>query len=91
MFRYGFLYSSYKGYIVIEVLLSTRLNVGMAFGRVGFQHGRHGRSYYLVGIQCNNYSWLGTGFLVSFPLVLPIYHKLGDIFGWRNIGLCDSQ
>lgn len=26
-------------------------------------------------------AWLGTGFLVSFALVLPIYSKLGAIFG----------
>ncbi|KAF7134198.1 hypothetical protein CNMCM5793_005926 [Aspergillus hiratsukae] len=33
----------------------------------------------------NNSSWLGTGFLVTFALVLPIYSKLGDIFGRRNM------
>jgi MFS family permease len=26
-------------------------------------------------------AWLGTGFLVPFALVLPIYSKLGAIFG----------
>ena len=35
--------------------------------------------------EYNNSSWLGTGFLVSFALVLPIYSKLGDIFGRRNM------
>lgn len=30
-------------------------------------------------------AWLGTGFLVSFALVLPVYTKLGDIFGNRNM------
>ncbi|KGO69080.1 Major facilitator superfamily domain, general substrate transporter [Penicillium expansum] len=33
----------------------------------------------------SNSSWLGTGFLVTFALVLPIYGKLGDIFGRRNM------
>ncbi|KAI9044182.1 MDR family MFS transporter [Aspergillus affinis] len=33
----------------------------------------------------NNSSWLGTGFLVTFALVLPLYSKLGDIFGRRNM------
>lgn len=33
----------------------------------------------------NNSSWLGTGFLISFTLVLPLYSKLGDIFGRRNM------
>ncbi|RAL01132.1 MDR family MFS transporter [Aspergillus ibericus CBS 121593] len=33
----------------------------------------------------NNSSWLGTGFLVTFALVLPIYSKLGDIFGRRSM------
>lgn len=33
----------------------------------------------------SNSSWLGTGFLISFALVLPIYAKLGDICGRRNM------
>ncbi|KAL3428929.1 putative efflux pump antibiotic resistance protein [Aspergillus tetrazonus] len=33
----------------------------------------------------NNSSWLGTGFLISFTLVLPLYSKLGDIFRRRNM------
>ncbi|KAA8646021.1 hypothetical protein EYZ11_011950 [Aspergillus tanneri] len=33
----------------------------------------------------NNSSWLGTGFLVTFALVLPLYSKLGDIFGRQNM------
>ncbi|EAW12275.1 MFS transporter/fungal specific transcription factor domain-containing protein [Aspergillus clavatus NRRL 1] len=33
----------------------------------------------------NNSSWLGTGFLITFALVLPLYSKLGDIFGQRNM------
>ncbi|KAL6234755.1 hypothetical protein BDW75DRAFT_240777 [Aspergillus navahoensis] len=33
----------------------------------------------------NNSSWLGTGFLITFALVLPLYSKLGDIFGRRNM------
>jgi MFS family permease len=33
----------------------------------------------------NNSSWLGTGFLISFTLVLPLYSKIGDIFGRRNM------
>ncbi|KAI9803981.1 MAG: hypothetical protein M1833_000262 [Piccolia ochrophora] len=35
--------------------------------------------------EYNNSSWLGTAFLISFALVLPIYSKLGDIFGRRNM------
>jgi MFS family permease len=35
--------------------------------------------------QYNNSSWLGTGFLISFALALPIYTKLGDMFGRRNM------
>ncbi|OCL10091.1 MFS general substrate transporter [Glonium stellatum] len=31
--------------------------------------------------EYSNSAWLGTGFLVSFALVLPIYSKLGAIFG----------
>ncbi|KAL4757352.1 major facilitator superfamily domain-containing protein [Aspergillus foveolatus] len=33
----------------------------------------------------NNSSWLGTGFLISFTLVLPLYSKLGDVFGRCNM------
>ncbi|PGH13506.1 hypothetical protein AJ79_03636 [Helicocarpus griseus UAMH5409] len=32
-----------------------------------------------------NSSWLGTAYLVSFALVLPIYGKLSDVFGRRNL------
>jgi len=32
-----------------------------------------------------NSSWIGTSFLVSFSLVLPIYAKLGVMFGNRNM------
>jgi Major Facilitator Superfamily len=35
--------------------------------------------------EYRNSAWLGTGFLVSFALVLPVYAKLGDIFGRRNM------
>ena len=31
--------------------------------------------------EYRNSAWLGTAFLVSFALVLPIYSKLGAIFG----------
>lgn len=33
----------------------------------------------------NNSAWLGTGFLITFALVLPLYSKLGDILGRRNM------
>ncbi|MCJ1378610.1 hypothetical protein MMC17_001709 [Xylographa soralifera] len=35
--------------------------------------------------QYSDSSWLGTGFLVSFALVQPIYGKLGDVLGRRNM------
>ncbi|MCJ1436469.1 hypothetical protein MMC27_005848 [Xylographa pallens] len=35
--------------------------------------------------QYSDSSWLGTGFLVSFALVQPLYGKLGDILGRRNM------
>lgn len=37
--------------------------------------------------EYSNSSWLGTGFLISFALVLPIYSKLGDMFGRKNMFL----
>lgn len=37
--------------------------------------------------QYNNSAWLGTGFLISFALVLPIYSKFGDMFGRKNMFL----
>jgi hypothetical protein len=37
--------------------------------------------------EYRNSSWLGTGFLVSFALVLPVYSKLGDMFGRKNMFL----
>lgn len=42
----------------------------------------------IISSEFNNYSdsaWLGTGYLVSFALVLPIYAKLGDMFGRRGV------
>lgn len=33
----------------------------------------------------NDSSWLGTGYLVSFALVLPLYGKLGDTISRRNL------
>jgi len=37
--------------------------------------------------EYNNSAWLGTGFLISFALVLPIYSKFGDMFGRKNMFL----
>ncbi|EPS39273.1 hypothetical protein H072_6934 [Dactylellina haptotyla CBS 200.50] len=42
----------------------------------------------IISSQFNEFSnsaWLGSGFLISFALVLPIYTKLGDIFGRRDL------
>ncbi|KAF8247314.1 putative efflux pump antibiotic resistance protein [Wilcoxina mikolae CBS 423.85] len=36
-------------------------------------------------LDYRNSSWIGTGFFVSFALVLPIYAKLGVMFGNRNM------
>lgn len=33
--------------------------------------------------EYHNSAWLGTGFLISFALVLPLYSKLGAMFGNR--------
>jgi MFS family permease len=33
----------------------------------------------------NDSSWLGTGYLVSFALVLPLYGKLGDTISRRTL------
>ncbi|EWC44093.1 hypothetical protein DRE_07228 [Drechslerella stenobrocha 248] len=35
--------------------------------------------------EFTNSAWLGSGFLISFALVLPLYSKLSDIFGRRNL------
>ncbi|KAK6359046.1 hypothetical protein TWF696_000217 [Orbilia brochopaga] len=35
--------------------------------------------------EFTNSAWLGSGFLISFALVLPLYAKLSDIFGRRNL------
>lgn len=37
--------------------------------------------------EYNNSSWLGSGFLISFAIVLPVTSKLGDAFGRKNIFL----
>jgi MFS family permease len=36
-------------------------------------------------LEYRNSSWIGTGFFVSFALVLPIYAKFGVMFGNRNM------
>ena len=33
----------------------------------------------------NNSAWLGSGFLITFALVLPLYGKFSGIFGRRNM------
>lgn len=35
--------------------------------------------------EYKNSSWLGTGFLVTFGLFLPLYSKWGDMFGRYNM------
>jgi MFS family permease len=37
--------------------------------------------------EYHNSSWLGTGFLITTALALPIYAKLGDMFGRKNMFL----
>ncbi|KAK5999257.1 Efflux pump dotC [Cladobotryum mycophilum] len=37
--------------------------------------------------EYNNAAWLGSGFLITFAIVLPITAKLGDVFGRKNMFL----
>jgi len=44
----------------------------------------------IISSEFNNYSnsaWLGTGFLITFALVLPVYSKMGDVFGRKMMFL----
>lgn len=68
------------------------LNVGMLLTALDFNI--IATAVPIISSEFHSYSnsaWLGTGFLVSFSLVLPLYSKLGDIFGRRNmflVGTC---
>ena len=42
----------------------------------------------IISSQFNNYdnsSWIGTGFLVTFALSMPLYSKWSEIFGRNNM------
>ncbi|KAI9375259.1 putative efflux pump antibiotic resistance protein [Aspergillus egyptiacus] len=62
------------------------LNVGMLLAALDFNI--VATAVPIISSEFNSYhnsSWLGTGFLITFALVLPLYSKLGDIFGRRNM------
>lgn len=63
-----------------------RLNLGMLLTALDFNI--VATAVPIISSEFNKYSnssWLGTGFLISFALGLPLYAKLGDIFGRRNM------
>lgn len=63
-----------------------RLNVGMFLTALDFNI--VATAVPIIASEFNSYqnsSWLGTGYLVSFALCLPVYGKLAEIFGRRNL------
>jgi MFS family permease len=66
--------------------MMERLNIGMLLTALDFNI--VATAVPIISSEFNAYhnsAWLGTGFLVTFALVLPLYSKLGDIFGRRNM------
>lgn len=69
-----------------SLLTISSLNLGMLLTALDFNI--VATAVPIISSEFNAYSnssWLGTGFLISFALVLPIYAKLGDICGRRNM------
>ncbi|KAF3925330.1 hypothetical protein ABW20_dc0108925 [Dactylellina cionopaga] len=67
-------------------IVMVGLNVGMLLTALDFNIVAPAAP--IISSQFNeftNSAWLGSGFLISFALVLPLYAKLGDIFGRRNL------
>ncbi|KAF3916148.1 hypothetical protein AA313_de0203761 [Arthrobotrys entomopaga] len=67
-------------------IVMVGLNVGMLLTALDFNIVAPAAP--IISSQFNeftNSAWLGSGFLISFALVLPLYTKLSDIFGRRNL------
>lgn len=67
-------------------IVMVGLNVGMLLTALDFNIVAPAAP--IISSQFNeftNSAWLGSGFLISFALVLPLYAKFGDIFGRRNL------
>ncbi|KAF3910726.1 hypothetical protein ABW21_db0208872 [Orbilia brochopaga] len=67
-------------------IVMVGLNVGMLLTALDFNIVAPAAP--IISSQFNeftNSAWLGSGFLISFALVLPLYAKLSDIFGRRNL------